>query len=562
MADVKNWSAVANDNSETSPNGWPEGMARSGVNDSARENMAATRKDYAAGEWIKVYVTTGNSWTASDNTPTTIILVPDDAQVTDLSTAGENRFPSGSRAKFTGGASPQFGFVVSSSFSTPNTIITITVDDGSDLDTSTNSIEISKMRDALEKTAYYPTGTTTGQFPPQVPTIDDLGDGALLDQGDGNGFDADTVDGLHAADLVTGASAAGKNVVINGGFDVWQRGLVFDDSVIDGRIYTNDHGNYTADRWKLLSGTGATDTDNMVVVSRDITSPPTGFYAAMLMTSNIAYTSNDKFAVFQAMEHRDSRALIDSSSVSMGVNLKGSGTLVNARFMIVGFTGAADDVAIGTTDVIADWGTIGNAPTLAANWNVLADSGQIAITSSWDRYTMEDEDLSAVGGVNNIGILIIADSVFAITETLSIAGVRVENSAVAGNFQPPTYAEELTKCQRWFLTTFEEGEDARRGAGTQQALSGTASASGTDQILLRLVFPVTMFKAPTETAFNPDDSSEVKELFAERGADDLDLSVFTIVKSDKIFNITGDNVSAPSASNDIVWTGLTLDAEF
>ncbi len=558
MADIRNWSELEGNNSEASPNGWPEGMARSGVNNSARENMAATRRDYAAGEWIKVYVTTGQAWAATDLNATTVRLTPLDAQTIDIT----SRFPDGSRAKFTGGASAQFGFVVSTSFSTPNTDITITVDDGSDLDAATNSIEISRMRDALEKTAYYPTGTTTGQFPPQVPTIDDLGDGALLDQGDGNGFDADTVDGLHASDLVTGASAAGKNVVINGGFDVWQRGLVIDNSTIDGRIYTNDHGNYTADRWKLLSGNASSDTDDMLDVARDITDPPKGFYAAMKMTSNLAYTTNDKFGIFQAMEHRDSRALIDSSSVSMGVHLKGSGTLANARFMIVGFTGAADDAAIGTTDVVSDWGTIGDPPTLAANWSVLADSGQTAITSSWDRYTLEDQDISVVGGVNNIGILIIVDSVFAITETFSIAGVRVENSAVAGTFQPPTYAEELVKCQRWFLTTFEEGQDARRGAGTQQALSGRISSTSDDQILLHWMFPVTMFKAPTETAFNPDDATEVKELFAERGADDMDLAVFTVVKSDKLFNIQGDNVSSPSASNDIVWTGLTLDAEF
>jgi hypothetical protein len=39
-----NWNEVANSNNAASPNGWPEGMAPSGVNDSGRENMAALKR--------------------------------------------------------------------------------------------------------------------------------------------------------------------------------------------------------------------------------------------------------------------------------------------------------------------------------------------------------------------------------------------------------------------------------------------------------------------------------------------------------------------------------------
>lgn len=41
MSEVHAWSTTAASNNSASPNGWPEGMAPSGVNDSARENMAA-----------------------------------------------------------------------------------------------------------------------------------------------------------------------------------------------------------------------------------------------------------------------------------------------------------------------------------------------------------------------------------------------------------------------------------------------------------------------------------------------------------------------------------------
>lgn len=47
MSDVKSWSTSAASNNSASPNGWPENMPPSGVNDSARENMAAIARLYA-----------------------------------------------------------------------------------------------------------------------------------------------------------------------------------------------------------------------------------------------------------------------------------------------------------------------------------------------------------------------------------------------------------------------------------------------------------------------------------------------------------------------------------
>jgi len=48
---ISTWSAVAADNNAASPNGFPEGMAPSAVNNSARETMAAVRSYYDSSEW-------------------------------------------------------------------------------------------------------------------------------------------------------------------------------------------------------------------------------------------------------------------------------------------------------------------------------------------------------------------------------------------------------------------------------------------------------------------------------------------------------------------------------
>lgn len=51
MSDIKDWSTTAASNNSNSPNGFPEGMAPSEVNDAAREVMASVREYYDSPEW-------------------------------------------------------------------------------------------------------------------------------------------------------------------------------------------------------------------------------------------------------------------------------------------------------------------------------------------------------------------------------------------------------------------------------------------------------------------------------------------------------------------------------
>ena len=49
---IKDWSTTAGDNNAPSPNGAPEGMAPSGVNDTIRQIMSEVREWYETAEWI------------------------------------------------------------------------------------------------------------------------------------------------------------------------------------------------------------------------------------------------------------------------------------------------------------------------------------------------------------------------------------------------------------------------------------------------------------------------------------------------------------------------------
>lgn len=67
MSNVSQWDVVAGNNTATPPNGWPEGMQRSSVNDSARENMAALARWYKDGNGSLTSAGSGSAYTLTTN---------------------------------------------------------------------------------------------------------------------------------------------------------------------------------------------------------------------------------------------------------------------------------------------------------------------------------------------------------------------------------------------------------------------------------------------------------------------------------------------------------------
>ena len=57
MSAISTWSTTPANNNDTAPNGAPEGMAPSGVNDTIREIMARVREWYEDAQWIDLGLT-------------------------------------------------------------------------------------------------------------------------------------------------------------------------------------------------------------------------------------------------------------------------------------------------------------------------------------------------------------------------------------------------------------------------------------------------------------------------------------------------------------------------
>lgn len=105
---LKDWSTTPASNNSTPPEGWPEGMAPSKVNDTARQNMAYIREWYEDAEWIRYdhSIASSTSSTVVISGDVTAVYVADRAIRLDQDNA-------------------KVGYVVSSIYSAPNTTVTV-----------------------------------------------------------------------------------------------------------------------------------------------------------------------------------------------------------------------------------------------------------------------------------------------------------------------------------------------------------------------------------------------------------------------------------------------------
>lgn len=113
MSNISAWSTTAASNNSESPDGFKENMYPSQVNDSARELMASVRTWYEDAEWRDW----GHTVTRTGNTTFTIA-----ADVTAIYTPF--------RPIRCADSATLYGYVVSSSYSNPNTTVTVTLDSG------------------------------------------------------------------------------------------------------------------------------------------------------------------------------------------------------------------------------------------------------------------------------------------------------------------------------------------------------------------------------------------------------------------------------------------------
>ena len=440
MSEIKDWSQVDSSNTDAGNSGMPEGMPRSDVNNRVREHMGALRRYYENAEWV--------SLTDEHNAEFTLSRVNDTTfRVTRAGTDASSKFPVGTWVKVTitetvsGQSVNKFGSVSSVTYSNPNTDVVLTEivndaysssGDNGKLLAGTVTLAATYSARRVRSAAFSKTGTTTGESPPQIPTIDSLQGHVLKAEGhtaDDSGINADRLDDQHASYFTDRDLDFHGNVISNPTFGSWTRGVTIDA----GTSFTNADGNFSADDWTIVY-----DHDGVTIDSFDYSRVTAGnadglkqFIYALKMTANL---TNKKGGIAQTVSDVDARQLVQNGKGSLSFWARTSvGDSISRANCAIYYSTAASPPA----DVVGSWGAEGVAPTPNAGWTQAGISASVlTITSTWTQFSITDVTIPA--NAINLAALIWIDQVtttYNNSDEFLIAGVQLEPGPDVSPFQ-------------------------------------------------------------------------------------------------------------------------------
>jgi hypothetical protein len=389
MTDIPTWSKTANNNNRAVPDGAPEGWDSPDVNDTIREAMRAIREWYDDPEWLNLMRdSAGDALTVTKESDTAVKIAGVDMT---------SFFPVGRSCQVNDGATSVEGTVVSAAFGT-DTIVTLSLPLGTVVQAGANEILLFIIRRDLT---------------PKVPEPI-------------------------------------RNLLINGDFQVDQRrgGDTYTASSTDTNIVgmiTNADGNYTLDRWVLL-----TDGADVVDVLRD-TDPN---------EAKLTVVTAQKFAFLQILEASQVDAAIASGTVSLRLTARRTGASISTiKAAVIEWGGTRD---LPTKDVVNVWGGTGVDPTLVTSWTY-SNTPQSLATDVTNK-TLTIDGISVSAGAQNLGVIIFIDSAApTISDDLILSDVQLEASATANDFARRSFSEEYNDCCRYYEKSFQQSQ--RVGSG-------------------------------------------------------------------------------------------------
>ena len=255
-------------------------------------------------------------------------------------------------------------------------------------------------------------------------------------------------------------SAYNGNSVINGAFDIWQRGT----SIASGAFYP-----YTADRWQCVRGGVVAG----MTVSRQ-TSGLTGIQYCARIQRDSGNTSTATLQLFNAFESANSyqfagQAVTFSFYARAGANYSGgalsafigTGTGTDQNPITSAYTGGASSISVSATLNGSTWTRYQGTATLPSG-----------TTEMYVNFTYTP---TGTAGANDY---------------VEVTGVQVELGSVATTFKRAggTIQGELAACQRYYFRT---------SGVSNYSILATGMCGSSTAVNAFFSFPVTMRTSPT-----------------------------------------------------------------
>jgi hypothetical protein len=272
-------------------------------------------------------------------------------------------------------------------------------------------------------------------------------------------------------------SAYNGNAIINGGYDIWQRGTSF--------VGATGTGTYSADRWIAYRGVAGS------TFSRQ-NSGLTGIQYGMRAQRDSGNTSTSSIILAYNAETADSYRF--------------AGQTITLSFYAK--AGANYSPTSSILPSLVKTGTGTNQNSISGFTGEVTSSQNNTLTTSYQRFS---QTISVASNVTQIALWFQPTPVgtASTNDWFEITGVQVEVGSVATTFKRSngaggTIQGELAACQRYYFKTFAQATAPAQNAGTTGCiLVPQVVAAAVDQTVTNVRFPVTMRATPTITIFNP-----------------------------------------------------------
>ena len=262
---------------------------------------------------------------------------------------------------------------------------------------------------------------------------------------------------------------AGKNAVINGGFNIWQRGT----SVSVAASVTNT---YTADRWSMGTGTSQACT-----VSRQATGDTTNLpfiqYCARVQR-NSGQTGTGVIPFVQAIETSNSIPLIGKTiTLSFYARAGANYSAASNALGVQAYTGTGTDQNL--------WSYTGASAFIDSS---------VTLTTTWQRFSFTATPSSS-GTEIGFQFNHTATGTASTNDYFEITGVQLELGSSATPFSRAggTIQGELAACQRYYW---------RATAGSVYTAFSMGYARNASVAFGTIQFPVVMRVPPTSLDFS------------------------------------------------------------
>jgi hypothetical protein len=302
---------------------------------------------------------------------------------------------------------------------------------------------------------------------------------------------------------------AGKNVLINGAMDIWQRGISFPATGPGAVIYS-------ADRWTCYAG-------NTGTISRDSSFAPVGFENSLKFTST---TNNSGIDFYQLIETKNVIPL-QGKTVTLSAYVAGTNGKTSPG-MTAYYSTTNDDIIYLTSGVLMQVAAV-----------------PVALSStSFQRMSMTFTVPSTAKTIR-IGLI---SSTLNNTEFINWTGVQLEVGTVSTPFSRSggTMGGELSLCQRYY----EHSYDSPTNSGTNGMIVTTMPTVSNAYVPIQ--FKVTKRSAPTMQAY--DSANNVNRITTPAGTNQT-FFAFERVGNSSV-QLTTNSVSLGS-----FWLGWSASSE-